>query len=176
MSELYSLDNTDQNVVLAAELLLRKLAASRTIRPAQLVTVAKLQHVLSVLPQVTNGVIASVSIANQMQFNTLSTTFIWQLSVEEDRISVSCGYNEYDPAIGGDYCETMRWSARQGKRTEYNDLWDERWMVPDLGYYPDNDIDIDFASGEYSVTVEDDDNPRLEPDEGTILESGSTLT
>ena len=164
VSELYSLDNTDQNIVLAAELLLRKLAASRTIRPDQLVTVAKLLHILSVLPQVANGVTANVTIASRMQFDKLSTTFTWQFSVEEHRISLSCGYDEYDPAIGGDSYETMRWSASPGKPAEYNECWDEQWMVPDLGYYPDHDIDIDFASGEYSVTIKDHDNHLLESD------------
>jgi hypothetical protein len=71
---------------------------------------------------------------------------------------------QYDPAIGGDHHETMRWFASPGKRTEYNDCWDEEWMVPDLGYYPEQNSNIDFASGEYSVTIGDHDNPLLDSD------------
>src|ERR1035437_8319274 len=117
MSELYKFDSTDENIVLAAQLLLRNMAASRIIRPAELVTVAKLLHILTVLPRVTDGIIAYVYIANRMQVGELSTTFTWQLSVDEDRIGLSCGYDQYDPAIGGDHYETMRWFASPGKRT-----------------------------------------------------------
>jgi hypothetical protein len=54
--------------------------------------------------------------------------------------------------------------------TEYNDGWDEKWMVPDLGYYPERDISIDFASGEYTVEITDSDNPLFEDSKDQAVE------
>jgi hypothetical protein len=53
LTEPYKFNDTDQNIVEAARLLLRKMSATGTIRPAQLITVAKLHHVLVTLPKVT---------------------------------------------------------------------------------------------------------------------------
>jgi hypothetical protein len=46
LTEPYKFNDTDRNIVEAARLLLRKLCTPGTIRSAQLVTVAKLHHLL----------------------------------------------------------------------------------------------------------------------------------
>lgn len=52
MPERYNLNARDRSLVQAATILLKRVAAAETLRPAELVSVAKLQHVLSVLPRV----------------------------------------------------------------------------------------------------------------------------
>ena len=47
MSELYEFDAKDDELLSAAKILLKKVAVAETTRPAQLVTVAKLLHVLA---------------------------------------------------------------------------------------------------------------------------------
>jgi hypothetical protein len=170
LTEPYKFNNTDRNIVEAAQLLLRKLCAPGTIRSAQLVTVAKLHHVLLTLPKVTYGVAASATISTRMKYAEIMTLSWWTFSVDEGKLSIECGGHEHDPAIGGDSYTTMSWSASPGEMTEYNDRWDEKWMVPDLGYYPDRNINIDFASGEYTVEITDSDNPLLEDSEDQAVE------
>ena len=170
LTEPYKFNNTDRNIVEAAQLLLRKLCAPGTIRSAQLVTVAKLHHVLLTLPKVTYGVAASATISTRMKYAEIMTLSWWTFSVDEGKLSIECGGHEHDPAIGGDSYTTMSWSASPGEMTEYNDGWDEKWMVPDLGYYPDRNINIDFASGEYTVEITDSDNPLCEDSKDQAVE------
>jgi len=105
-----------------------------------------------------------------MKYAEIMTLSWWTFSVDEGKLSIECGGHEHDPAIGGDSYTTMSWSASPGEMTEYNDRWDEKWMVPDLGYYPDRNINIDFASGEYTVEITDSDNPLLEDSEDQAVE------
>jgi len=166
----YEFNDTDRNIVEAARLLLRKLCTPATIRPAQLVTVAKLHHVLLKLPKVTCGVTASATISTQMKCAEIMTSSWWTFSVDEGKLSIQCGGHEHDPALGGDSYTTMSWSSSPGERAEYNDRWDEQWMVPDLNYYPERDISIDFASGEFTVEITDHDHPSLEDNENQAME------
>jgi hypothetical protein len=63
VSEQYEFNPNDRDLLRAAEALLKKVAAADTTKPAELVSIAKLQHVLSVLPRVTSGVEVSVSVS-----------------------------------------------------------------------------------------------------------------
>jgi len=106
----------------------------------------------------------------RMKYAEIMTLSWWTFSVDEGKLSIECGGHEHDPAIGGDSYTTMSWSASPGEMTEYNDGWDEKWMVPDLGYYPERDISIDFASGEYTVEITDSDNPLCEDSKDQAVE------
>jgi hypothetical protein len=170
LTEPYTFNDTDRNIVEAARLLLRKLSVPGTIRPAQLVTVAKLHHVLLTLPQVTYGVTASATISTRMKYAEIMTLSWWKVSVDEGNLSIECGGHEHNPDIGGESYTSMSWSASPGERTEYDDRWDEQWMVPDLNYYLERDINIDFASGEYTVEITDCDNALLEDNEEQAVE------
>ena len=74
LTEPYKFNDTDRNIVEAARLLLGKLCTPGTIRSAQLVTVAKLHHVLLKLPKVTYGVTASATISTQMKYAEIMTS------------------------------------------------------------------------------------------------------
>jgi hypothetical protein len=171
MSELYRLDSSDENILLAAGLLLQKLAASRTIRPAQLVTVAKLQHILSVLPRVTTGVTASVSVCcPRHKFGDIETFHWWDFEVEEEQLRISSGGHFYRPSTGGDTFTTMTWGAIPEELAELNDYRESLGIVPDVCSFPEGVASIDFESGGYSVEILDDDNPLLEEQQNEEVE------
>jgi hypothetical protein len=77
-------------------------------------------------------------------------------------MSLSTGGSEYDPAVGSDSYSLTEWSIRPSEASDYNGLWDERWMVPNLQYYPEQKLNIDLKSGDYKVSIIDEDNPLLE--------------
>jgi hypothetical protein len=172
MSEPYKFNHTDENILLAVGLLLRKVAAFGIIRPAQLVTVAKLLHVLLVRPRITFGVTASISIDARFGPEGKKTWYGWKFTVELGELSLWCGGGDYDHVIGSAFYTTMTWSACPGQDSDYDGCWDERWMVPDLTYNADADIDIDFASGDYTIGITDGDNPLLNGDEEEDTEEG----
>lgn len=161
MSEPYKFNDADEDILLAVGLLLRKLVAFGMIHPAQLVTVAKLLHVLSVRPHSTTVVTASISIDARYGPEGNKTWYGWKFTVEEGNLSVWCGGGDYDHVIGSAFYTTMTWSACPGQGSDYDGRWDERWMVPDLTYNADADIDIDFASGDYAIGITDADNRLL---------------
>jgi len=163
MSELYRFNGADEDILLAAVLLLRKLAGSRTIQPAQLVTVAKLQHILSVLPRVTTGVTASVSVCcPRRKFGDIETYHWWGFEVEGEQLRISCGGHFYRPSTGGDTFTTMMWGAIPDEPTAMNDYRESLRIVPDVRSFPDGIASIEFAAGGYTVEILDDDNPLLE--------------
>jgi tetratricopeptide (TPR) repeat protein len=163
MSELYRLNSTDEDNLLAAGLLLRKLTASRTIRPAQLVTVAKLQYVLSMLPRVTNGVIASVSVCcPRHKFGDIETYHWWNFGIEDGRLRISSGGHFHDPQTGGDTFTTMTWYAVPGAPSEQEDYRESLRMVPDVRSYAEGVESIDFTAEEYHIEILDNSNPLLE--------------
>jgi hypothetical protein len=161
MRELYRLNNEDLDILEAAKLLLRNMTELGVVRPAQLVTVAKLLHVLWVVPQVCESVSASISIATRMEFAGITSSSCWQFSANEGRLEVSTGGTEYDPAIGSDSYSTMEWSICPPEASDYNGVWDERWMVPNLQYYPEHKLHIDLRSGDYTFSIEDAENELL---------------
>lgn len=168
MSQRYQFVPRDAELIWSANLLLHKVMGSGKIRPAQMITVAKLQHVLSVLPRITQGVTASVSVScPRRRFEEIETYHWWDFGIEDGRLSITSGGHFYDPKSGGDTFTTMDWTAVPEEPTELNDYRDTLWMVPDVSSYSEGVKSIDFTSGEYSIEICDDDNPLLGPEEDT---------
>ena len=162
MSELYEFDAKDDELLSAAKILLKKVAVAETTRPAQLVTVAKLLHVLAVLPRVTTGVTASVSVScPRHQFDDIETFHWLDFAVKEDRLCISSGGHFYQPSSGGDTFTTMGWIAIPEEPAELDDYRDHLWMVPDVRSFPEGVESIDLSAGGYTVEIVDDDNPLL---------------
>jgi len=175
MSERYRLNNDDLDILKAVRLLLRNMTELGVIRPAQLVTVAKLLHVLWAAPQVCESVSASVSISSRIKYQESSGSSSWEFSANEGCLSLSTGGTEYDPAVGSDSYSTMEWSIRPSEASDYNGIWDERWMVPNLQYYPERKLHIDLKSGEYSFGITDHDNSLLDEVFGLLEDSDEGL-
>jgi hypothetical protein len=74
VSERYQFDAKDHALLGAAAALLKKVALADTTTPAELVSVAKLQHVLSVLPRVTPDLEVTVQVIGpQSKFGEIET-------------------------------------------------------------------------------------------------------
>jgi hypothetical protein len=166
MSERYQFDANDLVLLQAAGAFLQKISTAGTVRPAKLVSIAKLLHVLSALPRVTTGISVTVSVSSPRRtFDEIETWHWWEVAVEEDRLSISSGGHFYRASTGGDSFTTMNWAALPEEPAEFDDYSSTLWMVPDVQSFPDGIASIDFASGVYKIEVTDGDNPLIEDDE-----------
>lgn len=148
MNERYEFNAYDHALLRAAETLLKKVATAETTRPAELVSIAKLQHVLSILPRVTSGVEVSVSVACPRRiFGDIETMHWWEVAVEDERLSISSGGHFYRPSTGGDSFTTMSWTAIAEEPAELDDYRESLSMVPDVRSFPEGIASIDFSSG-----------------------------
>src|ERR1700752_1289387 len=101
--ESYELRAIDKALLMSAESLLRRLTSEDLLRPAQLVSVAKLRHVYSILPLVTLGIHVSVSVTGpRRSFEEIETYHWWEISVEEEQLSITSGGHFYHPSTGED--------------------------------------------------------------------------
>ncbi len=160
MSKPYRLKDRDREVLAAVERLLKRLARSEAIQPAQLVSVAKVLHVLSRLPQVTEDVCVTIELAYRTNYEHSSSSSVWQFSVGSDWLELSCGGSEYTDAVGSDSYTTMTWSAHPGARTDYDGSWDDSWM--DRESAEDDGTPSGSSDALHcSITIDDDDNSLL---------------
>jgi hypothetical protein len=176
MNEPYRLNKADLQVLAAIDRLLKRLAASKSIRPAKLVSVAKVLHVLSRLPRVTEGVCVTIEISYQIKQEGCGSSSVWHLFVGEDSMALSCGGSEYTEGVGSDLFTTMTWEAQPGERTDYDGSWDESWMERDDEGYSDPAVFAEDLCG-CKISIDDDDNPLLFDDDGAVpsRDDGSEL-
>ena len=161
MSETYQLTYEDRDVLEAVKGLLRKLAEPSVLRPDQLVTVAKLLHVASTAPRVCTSVRALVSVSIRTRKEDSRSMSCWQFSAFDGVLTVATGGSVYHPATGSDWFNVMDWSIQPGQRSELMGSWDEEWMVPELQTHPERKIIRDFSSGDWEISVEDEENDLL---------------
>jgi hypothetical protein len=171
MDELYLFNETDKQVLAAVERLVKRLAASKNTRAAQLVSVAKVLHVLSCLPRATKGVCVTIEISYRINQEGGWNTSNWQFSVGEDWLELSCGGSEYTDAVGSDSFTTMSWTARPGERTDYDGSWDDSWMERDDEGYSDPALNAEDLS-DCTISIDDDDNPLLLDKDETAQSTG----
>ena len=171
MSEGYQCDAKDRTLLRAAATLLNKVADAKTTKPAEVVSVAKLQHALSLLPEVPSDIEVTVSVSSpRRNFDELETWHWWEVAIEGERLSISSGGHFYRPSTGGDSFTTMTWTAIPEDASELDDYRESLWMVPDVRSFPDGVASIDFALGGYTVEVTDEDNALLGDDESDAEE------
>ena len=174
MHERYSFGSRDRTLLQAADVLLKKVAAT-TLRPAQMVSVAKLQHVFSRLPRVTADLAVTVSVVGpRRKFDEVKTWHYWDIAIEGERLSIASGGHFYDPRTGGDSFTTMTWNAAPGKAAVYDDYLESLWMVPDVQSFPEGVAGIDFESGAYKLEIVDSDNPLLGEEEDSEDDAETT--
>ncbi len=162
-SDSYVLSPQDGSLIAAAQSLLSKVAQAPSLHPAQLVSVAKLQHALGRLPKVTDLSYIRVSVSSpRRMFSDIETWHWWDVVVEDDTLRLSSGGHYYHPKSGGDSFTTMTWDAQPGEESELSDNTADLAMVPDLRTYADGVASVDFSAGGYSIEVTDSDNPLLD--------------
>ena len=163
MNRRYQFNPRDGKLLWAASILLRKVMASGKISPAKMVTLAKLQHVLTVLPRAIDSVTASVSVSSpRHSFGEVETHHWWEFSIEEERLKISCGGHFYRPSTGDDSFTTMVLEAIPELPTALEDYSELHHIVPDLCSFAEGVDKLNFSIGSYSLEVYDDDNALLE--------------
>jgi CheY-like chemotaxis protein len=168
MPESYRFDRKDRALLTAASGLLKKAANAEILRPAELVSVAKLQHVLSLLPRATHDLEITVSVLGpRRKFDEIETWHYWDIGIEGTRISISSGGHFHQPSTGGDSFTTMNWTAVPEEPAELEDYRGTLWMVPDVQSFPEAVSVIEFASGAYRIEIIDPENALLQQDENT---------
>jgi hypothetical protein len=103
MSAKYQFNDEDRKVLQAAADLVRRLLWSGKVRPAQVVSVAKVQHVLLRLPGVTTNVNVTIELAERIKQDGFSSCSDWQFSVGEDWLNLSCSEIQYTKEAGSDW-------------------------------------------------------------------------
>lgn len=167
MNKPYLLHPRDRLVLEAVGKVLERIAASNCISSAQLVSIAKVQHVLSKLPRVTEEVRVTISLSWSVNQDGNRGSSGWDFTVADGELNVHCGGSEYTEGVGSDSFTTMSWSAYPGHETDYDGSWDSAWMGSE---YPGAlDAGTGFPLGECHISIYDEDNPLLsdedEPDD-----------
>jgi hypothetical protein len=169
MLDCYRFNSQDRDLTDAAAVLLKKIVAFAKLSPAKLVSVAKVQHVLSRLPRATPDLDVTISVIGpRHNFDEVETWHYWDIAIEGEQLSVSSGGHYYHPSTGGDSFTTMNWIAVPHESTVCEDYRDQLWMVPDVQSFPEGVAAIDFASCRYKVEISDPGNTLLsEAEEST---------
>jgi hypothetical protein len=166
MPEHYSFNERDCALLTAAAALLKKVANAETLRPAELVSVAKLQHVLSILPRATHELEVTVSVVGpRRKFGEIETWHYWEIAIEQEQLSISSGGHLDQRSTGGDSFTTMSWTAVPEEPAAFADYRGTLWMVPDVQSFSEAVAAIEFASGAYRIEITDSDNSLLDEDE-----------
>jgi hypothetical protein len=154
----YRLNAVDEQILDDIRRLLNRLVHSAKLRPEQMVSIAKIQHVLSRIPRPTSQVNVTLGLSYRARQEDCGSMSYWQLSVSEEALKLSCGGSEYTKECGSDSYTSMAWSLRPGKPAEFDETWDRAWMQEDE--YSDVPIyGLDFEDCE--ISIEDDENPLL---------------
>lgn len=150
-AENYCFNGRDRALVASAVALLRKIAAAKSLRPAEVVSVAKLLHLFSRLPAAPNrGMNVTVSVVSpRRQFGDVETYHWWEVGVEGQQLSIGSGGHFYQPSTGGDTFTTMSWTASPGHETDFADYRDDLATVPDVRSFPDAVGRLDLAEIAY---------------------------
>lgn len=177
--EQYLLGAHDRSLLAAASAMLAKLAASGVLRPAEVASLAKLQHVLSRLPRVTSGLEVRVDVKGPWRRSgDIKAWHWWAVSVDGGELAIEGGGWLQRPSTGGESFTTMTWEALPGETAELDDYRDHLAIVPGVQSFPIAVDTIDFTTGDYIASVDDPDNPLLQEsddvEEGTVTSEAGT--
>jgi len=150
----YRFNSEDKAVVFEVERLIRRLIFSGRLRPAEIVSVAKVLHVLVNLPRVNENVSVSVELRAKQDGQGRFKCICFSVSNE---LHLECETE--------DGLMTLEWDAYPGRRTERGDYWETEWSDH---FYRSNDP-LALNLEQCVITVEDEENPllwdRADPDQ-----------
>jgi len=151
MPQNYLFNSEDKPIIFAVDGMVRRLIYSGRLRPAEIVSVAKILHVLVNLPSVNENVSVTIEVTAKREGDGRFKSFRFSVSNE---LHLECETH--------DGIMTMEWHAYPGRCTERNEYWESEWL-PYL-YYSDQPLALNLDDCE--ITVDDEDNPLLfEPDQ-----------
>lgn len=165
----YLLDDADRALVDRAATLLKRVAATDLVSPAQLVSVGKALHALSRMPQVSHvGDLSLSVISPRRRYDDIEVYFWWDVAFEDSLVTIKSGGHFYRPSTGGDTFRSMTWQAYPGEPAELSNFHEHLAIVPGLRSFL-TDIPTTEELPEFKLSVEDESNQLLEeecqPDE-----------
>lgn len=161
--ENYCLNDRDRTVVATAILLLEKILRADFIAPAEIVSVAKVLHVLKRLPNHSAAIEVSVGLSGPRRiFDEHEIYHFWQVNVYACEIEISSGGHFHRESTGGDTFTCMQWSAQPGFEADYNDYLDQLQIVDDAQPFDQEVATLDLTQTGYALDVTDEDNSLLE--------------
>jgi len=163
LSNRYVLNSRDRRLVKTATKLLTNLIQSGRLSPAQLVSVAKILHVYSRVPDVIDELDIQVSITTPRRwFDDIETYYWWDVKVRDSALSISGGGHFYRKSSGGDTFSVMDWTATPGEEAEYVDYASDLRIVPDVQTFEEAVKGLDFSERLVGISVDDPDNEWLD--------------
>lgn len=176
----YCLSAPDDAVIAAAVELLQKITRAPFTRPAELASVAKALHALSLVPRVTRSAVdVRIELRGPTRrYGENEIRHWWTVGVLGERIEVESGGYFYRKSTGGDSFTCLQWAAEPGMETEYSDYLPQLKLVNDAQPLPQEVARLDLDAGEFVLEVQDTDNPLLEElealEEAVDLDDGSS--
>lgn len=162
-SNLYLFNHRDKKLIVSARLLLIKVTQASSLLPAQLLSIAKLRHVLEKIPNVTSCLDVRVSVISPRRYFDDVETYHWyDVAIQDEILTISSGGHFYRPSTGGDTFITMTWNAMPGEKAEYADYLDQLRIVPDVFTFEEAVARLDLSVQGYNIEVEDPDNSFLD--------------
>jgi hypothetical protein len=163
-SENYVLSARDAEVIHGAVQLLEKIARAPFTRPAELVSVASLLHVLSVAPRVSGaGSSARLTLRGPTrQYGDHKISHWWSIECADERIAISAGGYFFRPSTGGDSFTVLEWVAQGGEEAEYLDHLPWLGIVDDACPFPEEVDRLNLNEDGFMLEVEDDANLLLD--------------
>jgi len=159
----YCLNSRDQTVVTTAIQLLEKILHADFVTPAEIVSVAKVLHVLKRLPQRSTELTVAISLSGPTrQFGEHRIYHFWQVNVFDSEVEISSGGHFYRKSTGGDTFTCMNWSGQPGVEADYGDFLAQHKIVDDAQPYDQEIAAVDLTQAGYTLSVTDDENPLLE--------------
>jgi hypothetical protein len=146
MPQKYRFNSEDKAVMFAVDGLVRRLIYSGRLQPAEIVSVARVLHVLSNLPSVNEDVSVTVELTAKREGKGRFKSF--RLSVSNE-LHLECATR--------DGLMTMEWHAYPGRCTEHDEYWEAEW----LPHFYGSDEPLALNLGDCEITVEDEDNALL---------------
>jgi hypothetical protein len=146
MLQNFLFNSEDKPIIFEVDSLIRRLIYSGRLQPAEIVSVAKMLHVLSKLPSVNEDVSVTVELTARGEGKGRFKSF--RLSVG-DELHLECATR--------DGLMTMEWHAFPGRSTEHDEYWETEWLP--YFYWSAEPLELNLDDCE--ITVDDEDNPLL---------------
>jgi hypothetical protein len=160
----YVLTGQHAEIVAAAKKLLDRVMMSGHVRPAALVSVAKLLHVLACLPRSTPGMSVAVGVSSLPRTSPdgVETRHYWEVTVDAELLAFTSGGYYGHPETGGDSFTSLSWEARPGQEPVLRNHFERLSIVPGIQPIALAIEQLDLRDGRFSLDVTDPQNQLLD--------------
>jgi hypothetical protein len=164
----------DKTVIGTAAQMLRMVIRVNLASSAQIISVARLLHVLERFPRVADTGPLSVTLTSpKRRYGQTETYFWWEVVWTEATVRVSGGGHYHHPSTGGDSFSVFDWEAEPGSQGEYLDYTPLLHMVPDVKDFEPAVQEMNLYEPGYSVRVNDESNGLLDDVSGADEPDGN---